>query len=496
MSTIKRIAIIAGAAGVVAASAGSALAAGPDHAPQAVVPTSGPATSGDFVLPPDYVQLTDDTGTITVAVPNTWTDTSTLPFANDAGVTVPRITAATDYQVFHDTFDAPGVEYVALPYDPDQQGVMDSFGLTSGCATTEVIPYNDGAFVGLQGIWSACGPTNLAEWHQLVVSPADNSHTLLLQVQITSPAEEPVLQNILASFNTGSGATPTTGPLPTGPLPTGPLPTPPLPTSPLPTSPLPTSPLPTIPVPTAPFPTGPLPTTPLPTSPLPTSPLPTLQLPTVPLPTSPLPTVPGTNPAIPAGFVQLVDDTGLLTVAVPDTWTDVDTAPVVNDVGTTIPRITAASDYDVFHDTFDVPGVEYVALPFDADQQGIMTDFGLTGGCGKTDVEPYDDGAFVGLHGIWSQCGPGTAEWHQIVVSPPNNSHTLVLQIQTTGPADAQALQTILDTFNIGSGTAPTPTVLTPTVPTLPNVPVPPTTNPLSPNPLPTIPTPATAPGG
>ena len=35
-------------------------------------------------------------------------------------------------------------------------------------------------------------------------------------------------------------------------------------------------------------------------------------------------------PTLPPGYVVLEDDTGLLTVAVPDTWTDIDTAPGSN----------------------------------------------------------------------------------------------------------------------------------------------------------------------
>src|SRR5688500_9685393 len=126
MSTIKGIAALAaGVVAAVGASAGQAAATAP--------PTTIPSTaSPDFVLPPDYVQLTDDTGAITVAVPNTWTDVSTLPFTDQAGNTIPRITAATNYQVFHDTFDAPGVEYLAIPFNPDQQTLMTDYGLTGG----------------------------------------------------------------------------------------------------------------------------------------------------------------------------------------------------------------------------------------------------------------------------------------------------------------------------------------------------------------------------
>ena len=481
MSTIKRIVIATAVAGTVAATAGSALAAGPDRAQHAL---ARPA-SGQFVIPPDYVQLTDDTGTITVAVPNTWTDTSTLPFANDAGVTIPRITAATDYQVFHDTFDAPGLEYVALPYDPDQQGVMTDFGLTSGCSTDEVQPYNDGAFVGLHGIWTGCGPTSVAEWHQLVVSPADNSHTLVLQIQITSAAELTVLQNIFDSFNTGTGTTP----LPTVP-PTGPLPTSPLPTAPVPTAPLPTAPLPTAPLPTAALPTAPLPTSPLPTAPLPTSPLPT-----APVPTSPLPTVPGTNPAVPAGFVQLVDDSQTISMVVPNTWTDIDTTPFVNDDGTQAPKIEAATNIQAFRDTFDAPGAVLAEIPFTLDPTAFITESGLDAGlCTSNVIEPFNNGPFTGNIGRWTGCGAtGQAEWDMIVASPADQTVSYLIVTQSASPADQAAMTTVQSSFGpAGQGGTTVPSL----VPIPTGVPVPPSTDPLSTSAQPTIPTPATAPGG
>ena len=285
MSTLKRIAVAAGVVAMLGTSAGHAIAGGPDNASASASPA--------FVLPPDYVQLTDDTGSITVAVPSTWTDVSTLPYIDDAGNTIPRITAATDYQVFHDTFDIPGVEYVALPFNADQQALMTQFGLGGGCAKIETTPYNDGAFIGLHGVWSDCGQSGLPEWHQLVVAPADNSRTLVLQIQITSQAELPILQNILDSFNTGTrrpagdhGGRRThraaadrrraddphaDGRRADDPHADGPVPTIPTPTAGVPT--VPTIPIPTVAVPTVPVPTGVTPTVPLPTAAVPTLPL-------------------------------------------------------------------------------------------------------------------------------------------------------------------------------------------------------------------------------
>jgi len=387
------------------------------------------------------------------------------------GVVVPRITAATNYQVFIDTFDAPGVEYVAIPYDPDQQTVMTNFGLTGGCAKNETQPYNDGAFVGLHGIWTQCGPTQLAEWHQLVVSPPNNATTLVLQIQITSATELPVLQNILDSFNTGSG---------TAPVPTAPVPTAPVPTAAVPTAPLPTVPLATVPLPTVPLATGPVPTAPLPTTPT----VQTAPLPTAPVPTAPVPTVAGSAPAVPAGFVPLVDDTQSITIAVPNTWLDIDTSPFVGDQGGQAPRIEAATNIQSFNDTFDAPGALLIELPFDAASEAFVNENGLDAGlCASTVTEPFTNGRFTGHVGRFTGCGStGTAEWHIMLVSPADQSASYLLIVQITSPAELPVLTTVANSFGpVGQGGAVVPT----------GVPVPPTTIALA-----TIPTPATAPGG
>ncbi len=460
MSTIKRIALAAGAvAGAIGVSTGDTSA------------TAEPS----FVLPPDYVQLVDDTGTITVAVPNTWTDVSTLPLADSAGNQVPYISAATDYQVYHDTFDAPGVEYYALPFDPNLQGVLDGYTLTGGCNKTETIPYNDGAFVGQHRILTECVGTGLSEWHLVVVAPPDNSRTLVLIIQITGPAEQTALQNILASFNVGTNlaTTPTVPGVSTVPVPTVPgVPTVPVPTVPS---------VPTVPVPTvAGVPTVPVPTVAV----VPTVPTPTVPGVTVPGVTVPGATVPG---AVPPGFVQLVDDTQAITMVVPATWIDVDTTPLVSDDGTTqTPSIIAATNIADWESSFRAPGAQLVRFPFVADPPALITEIGLpVGSCPVETIEPFTNGVYTGNIGRWASCGTsGQAEYDVIVASPADQSVSYVLLIRSTGPADQAAVATVISSFGpagpqtVTAPTSPVPTAAVPTVP------------------LPTIPTPATAPGG
>ena len=124
--------------------------------------------------------------------------------------------------------------------------------------------------------------------------------------------------------------------------------------------------------------------------------------------TAPTTTAPGAT--VPAGYVQLVDDTNHITVTVPNTWTTVQTDPSQNDDGTLQPWIlaTAGTDLDNFQNTF-VDGVLYVAYPFAADPTALMDQFKLTSGCPEitdtTDnVQPYSDGVFTGLIQVGTSC--------------------------------------------------------------------------------------------
>ena len=358
---------------------------------------------------------------------------------------------------------------------------MDALDLSADCQSSDVVPYDDGLFVGLHVTWRNCGPTAAAEYHRVVASPPDNSRTIVLGLQITGPQEADVVRNVFASFNFIAGATTSTNPGSSIPGPSVAVPTIPVPTIPVPTIPVPTVSGSTIPGPTVAGPTVPGPTVagstiPGPTVAGPTVPGPTVAGPTIPGPTVAGPTIPGPTVAgstiagstpfvVPAGFVQLVDDTGTLTVAVPSTWTEIDTTPRTSD---NAPHIAAATSLDSFYATYDSPGVDFVATPFNADQETMMSELNLGGGCQPGVLQPFSRGDLVGLHGIWRRCSgtTTTSEWHQIIASPADQSVTVVVQIQTTGPADQQALDTVISSFAIlESNGPPTPTVAGPTIP-------------------------------
>jgi len=153
--------------------------------------------------------------------------------------------------------------------------------------------------------------------------------------------------------------------------------------------------------------------------------------------------------SLPPGFAYVVDDTGTIVVAVPDSWTDRDTEPAFEDDGTEIPYIEVSPDRASFRESFDTPGITYWAEQYTDDLQGLIDSYGLTGGCRSLTVEPYDDTVFVGLQQIGIECGAtGTATWKMIAASPADQAFTVGVHLQTAGPADEEAIGWARYTFN------------------------------------------------
>lgn len=170
--------------------------------------------------------------------------------------------------------------------------------------------------------------------------------------------------------------------------------------------------------------------------------------------TTTVPSGPTTTIPIPAGYTPLVDDTGVIVLAVPDTWQDVNLTPAMLDnEGTAVPSeghpsIVASPDIQKFYTSFDVPGVSYFTVAYVEDPLTLLSQYGLTGGCTTMEVKEYDDPVFVGVIQIGTDCGPQHMTWNMVVASPADHSFTAVLQAQS---ADPDELKTLLLTFNVAN---------------------------------------------
>jgi hypothetical protein len=184
---------------------------------------------------------------------------------------------------------------------------------------------------------------------------------------------------------------------------------------------------------------------------------------TAPSSTAPTTTAPNTAPSttapIPEGYVPLVDDTNSIVLAVPEAWTDVDTAPKADAEGVQRPYIAASPDLESSA-SFDTPGVLYAALPFTADPLVLIEQLGLREGCETLEVKTYDDPVFVGAVQIGTNCGPNAMTWNMVVANPVDESFTAVVRVSTANPDE---LRTILLTFNYPGSTPRDPNATTTT---------------------------------
>ena len=289
--------------------------------PDTETEASTPGTPDEFALPPGHTMLVDNTGRLTVAVPDTWGDIDLEPDTVD-GAVVPRINAATDLDVWRETFDAPGVLYAAFPYAADEEALYrDRFELRSGCASEEVVPYDDGAFFGEWRKLTECGPSGQAELHVVVASPTSEDVTVLVVVQLVGPQDQPVLDAVLQSFNFTPTATwPATS------------------------------------------------TTALGTS---TS-----------SSTTAAPTAPASS--TPAEMTYLENNSGVISVRVPTGWDEVEATGGVNNDGSYRPAIVAAPSLVEFGGGFEHPGMRIIALPPATDPAGVLANAAQPDDCEST----------------------------------------------------------------------------------------------------------------
>ena len=193
--------------------------------------------------------ITDDTGRLSIAVPNTWTDQEVFPDINDDGSERPLVAAAPDLDGFFTDWLAPGAQITAFPFNSDPSALLFNLGYPDQCRDGGVQSFNNGAFVGLMQTWTGCGGTT-ARNVQLAISPADQSATLHIEMELPDADNSP-LQAVLSSLPTVPASTVSASTVPASTVPTSTVPTSTVPASTVPTSTVPASTAPASTVPTS-----------------------------------------------------------------------------------------------------------------------------------------------------------------------------------------------------------------------------------------------------
>ncbi len=157
------------------------------------------------------------------------------------------------------------------------------------------------------------------------------------------------------------------------------------------------------------------------------------------------------GPATYSAYQSITDDTGAIVVEVPVEWSDLDPSPIVEDDGSTIPYIAAATSIDGFINNFTTSGMVFVKLEPTNDIAGTLSEYGdgFADACTDLGVVDYSDPVFVGQYQVWDSCGGTESAIVVLAAVPEDGSYTAVMLVQLVVDADLDALDRLFATFNV-----------------------------------------------
>lgn len=152
--------------------------------------TNGAATTESG---PALVNVTDDTGTISVQAPETWTDVVSEDWLVDGDPIGVSLRVAPDVQDFNDTWETPGVfigvsEELASSFTVDE--VLDVFDFADDCTYDARYDYETDALAGVYDVWTACGGVDESTFVVLAATPVDGNSPIILLYTLLPTAEE------------------------------------------------------------------------------------------------------------------------------------------------------------------------------------------------------------------------------------------------------------------------------------------------------------------
>lgn len=153
-------------------------------------------------------------------------------------------------------------------------------------------------------------------------------------------------------------------------------------------------------------------------------------------------------------YVTLTDDLGAITIDIPQAWGDVDLTPLVDDEGDLLAAaIVASPDIEDFFETWSQPGVYFFAFEFvgNLSEEEVLDEVAAdySDDCETADRYEYDDGLYTGLYEEYNQCGIDNVTYIEIVASPEDRPFMVVLEIQLVTEADMEALDHIIESFQV-----------------------------------------------
>ncbi|HEX4981974.1 MAG TPA: hypothetical protein VFV63_09755, partial [Ilumatobacteraceae bacterium] len=153
------------------------------------------------------------------------------------------------------------------------------------------------------------------------------------------------------------------------------------------------------------------------------------------------------SPSI-TGYQSITDDTGVLTVDVPNEWVDVQTAPFTLEDGGQAPLIMASPSIDEFNASYLTPGMFFTALgPVSSLDETLAAFAPGPGECTDLGIQDYSDAAYTGRYQTFGECGGTGTLYVTVAAVPPDNSYTAIVVMQLVSDADLAVLDQVFATF-------------------------------------------------
>jgi serine protease Do len=151
-------------------------------------------------------------------------------------------------------------------------------------------------------------------------------------------------------------------------------------------------------------------------------------------------------------YVPVEDESGTITVAIPAEWSDVQPGRWIIDEVDYGPTITAAPNIDDWVNGWATPGVFFGAsstLRAELDVPGILDLSDFSDVCTLDTRYDYEDPLYTGAYDVYHECGGEGSTFIQLAAEPADGSYILFLQMVLVGDADLEAIDQILNTFQV-----------------------------------------------
>lgn len=150
-----------------------------------------------------FVTVTDDSGSVSVSVPNNWTQIDGSSWSDDSGAVYYALAASMDLGGFDTSWAVPGVRVTASmdAVTADHASIVNNYKnqAATECTIGNEGAYDDSFYTGQFVYFTGCGGST--DFALVVANDANNTHLMILTVQMVTDADKDVvLTNILNSF--------------------------------------------------------------------------------------------------------------------------------------------------------------------------------------------------------------------------------------------------------------------------------------------------------